>query len=109
MAVKIRLKRIGKRKQAYFRIVVADSRVKRDGKVIDDLGYYQPWNKAKAVSIDRERYEDWLRKGAVPTETVRALFGRMLRGGAGLAGPAAEAPEVAENTNLTEGEDRSDG
>lgn len=120
MAVRIRLKRIGKRKQSYFRVVVADQRVKRDGKVIDDLGYYQPWNKAKAVSIDRAKYEDWLRKGAVPTETVRGLFARTLKGGGTAVrtvpdevASSVPTPAVTEKTDedsaTMEGEDRSDG
>lgn len=72
MAVKIRLKRMGVKKKPFYRIVVADSRSPRDGRFIDQLGYYDPMN--KDVKIDAEKAQDWMGKGAQPTETVRALF-----------------------------------
>jgi small subunit ribosomal protein S16 len=71
------MKRIGKRQQAFFRVVVADQRVQRDGKVIEDLGYYQPWSKAKKLQITKDRYEYWIKNGAVPTLTVKQLFRRL--------------------------------
>lgn len=73
MSVKIRLKRIGKRKQPFYRIIVIDGRAKRDGRAIDDLGYYQPWQKTKKVQLDTARYADWIRKGAEPSETVKSV------------------------------------
>jgi small subunit ribosomal protein S16 len=80
LSVKIRLKRIGKRKQPFYRIVVMDTRAKRDGKAIDDLGFYQPWLKTKKVQIDLERYSDWIRKGALPSETIRTVFKNLKKG-----------------------------
>ena len=72
MAVKIRLKRMGAKKKPFYRIVVADSRSPRDGRFIEQLGYYDPIN--KDTKIDTEKAQDWMSKGAQPTETVRALF-----------------------------------
>lgn len=72
MAVKIRLKRMGAKKKPFYRIVVADSRSPRDGRFIEQLGYYDPMN--KDTKIDAEKAQDWMSKGAQPTETVRALF-----------------------------------
>ena len=72
MAVKIRLKRMGAKKKPFYRIVVADSRSPRDGRFIEQLGYYDPMN--KDTKIDAQKAQDWMSKGAQPTETVRALF-----------------------------------
>ena len=74
MAVAIRLKRIGKKKQPFYRIIVIDSRSKRDGRSIDDLGFYQPWGAVKNSQIDKVKYADWVRKGAQPSETVKKVF-----------------------------------
>jgi small subunit ribosomal protein S16 len=73
MAVKIRLARIGRRNRAYFRIVVMDSRKKRDGKAIDILGHYQPIEDSK-TKIDEERALHWLSQGAIPTDTAKSLL-----------------------------------
>lgn len=72
MAVKIRLKRIGAKKNPFYRIVVADSRSARNGRPIEEIGYYNPIT--KDIKIDGEKAQDWMGKGAQPTETVRALF-----------------------------------
>lgn len=73
MAVKIRLKRMGAKKTPYYRIVVADVNTKRDGKSIEEIGFYNPMG-AKEVKIDAEKAKKWLANGAQPTETVRSLF-----------------------------------
>jgi len=72
MAVKIRLKRIGAKKNPFYRIVVADSRSARNGRLIEEIGYYNPIT--KDIKIDGEKAQDWMGEGAQPTETVRALF-----------------------------------
>lgn len=74
MAVKIRLKRIGAKKKPFYRIVVADSRSPRDGKFIEEIGYYNPLSDPVDVNIDAEKARDWLNKGAQPTDTARALL-----------------------------------
>ena len=74
MAVKIRLKRMGAKKSPFYRIVVADSRSPRDGRFIEELGYYNPLTKEK--KIDYDKAEDWVRKGAQPTDTARVLIKR---------------------------------
>ncbi len=72
MAVKIRLKRIGAKKKPFYRVVVADSRNARDGRFIEELGYYNPIT--KETKIDLQKAQDWVSKGAQPTETVRSLL-----------------------------------
>lgn len=74
MAVKIRLKRMGAKKKPFYRIVVADSRSPRDGRFIEELGYYDPLKNPAEVKIDPEKASDWLKKGAQLTDTARALF-----------------------------------
>ena len=72
MAVKIRFKRMGSKKNPFYRVVVADSRSPRDGRFIEVLGYYNPLT--KETKIDNEKAADWVAKGAQPTDTVRALL-----------------------------------
>ena len=72
MAVKIRLKRMGAKKNPFYRIVVADSRSPRDGRLIEELGDYNPMN--KELKLDNEKAADWVKKGAQPTDTARALL-----------------------------------
>ena len=75
MSVKIRLKKFGSKKRPYYRIVVQDSREPRDGKTIDELGIYHPIDtEAKQIAFDSEKVQQWLKKGAQPTDTVRRLF-----------------------------------
>ncbi len=74
MAVKIRLKRIGAKKNPYYRVVVADSRSPRDGKFIEEIGTYDPMAEPATVKIDAEKASAWLKNGAQPTETVKSLF-----------------------------------
>ena len=72
--VKIRLMRVGKKKQPSFRVVVADSRSPRDGRIIEALGHYHPRNEPSVVEIDNERALYWLRNGAQPSDSVRQLL-----------------------------------
>ncbi|MFO7591198.1 MAG: 30S ribosomal protein S16 [Acidimicrobiia bacterium] len=74
MAVKIRLMRVGKRKQPSYRVVVADSRSPRDGRVIETIGRYGPRHEPSQVEIDGDKALEWLRKGAQPTESVQKLL-----------------------------------
>ncbi|WP_437584732.1 30S ribosomal protein S16 [Paramicrobacterium sp. CJ85] len=74
MAVKIRLKRLGKIRAPYYRVVVADSRTKRDGRVIEEIGKYHPTEQPSLIEIDSERAQYWLSVGAQPTEQVHALL-----------------------------------
>ncbi len=74
MAVKIRLKRLGKIRAPYYRIVVADSRTKRDGRVIEEIGKYHPTEHPSLIEVDSERAQYWLGVGAQPTEQVAALL-----------------------------------
>jgi small subunit ribosomal protein S16 len=74
VAVKIRLKRLGKIRAPYYRIVVADSRTKRDGRVIEEIGLYQPTQDPSVIKVDSERAQYWLSVGAQPTEQVEALL-----------------------------------
>lgn len=72
--VKIRLKRMGANKKPFYRIVVADSRSPRDGRFIEEIGYYNPVSEPKTIKINEEKALKWLGIGAQPTETVRNLF-----------------------------------
>ena len=76
MAVKIRLKRLGKIRTPHYRIVVADSRTKRDGRAIEEIGQYHPKNDPSIIKVDSERAQYWLSVGAQPTEAVVALLKR---------------------------------
>ncbi len=74
MAVKIRLRRIGAKKAPFYRIVVADSRYPRDGRFIEEIGYYNPLTEPAVINIDNEKAKQWIANGAQPTETVKALL-----------------------------------
>lgn len=74
MAVKIRLRRMGAKKSPFYRIVVADSRNSRDGRFIEEIGYYNPLTEPKTVKIDNEKAINWIKNGAKPTDTVDRLF-----------------------------------
>ncbi len=74
--LKIRLKRTGKRGQPSYRIVVAEARSKRDGKYKEGLGHYNPLTNPATIKLDKKKYQDWLKKGAQPTETVRHLYNK---------------------------------
>ena len=70
MAVKIRLKRMGQKKKPFYRVVVADSRSPRDGKFIEEIGYYNPVSQPKVFKIDNEKAKQWIKNGAKPTSIV---------------------------------------
>lgn len=72
--VKIRLKRVGAKKKPFYRIVVADSRSPRDGRFIQEIGYYDPLKNPVVISVDKEKALDWLKKGVQLSETAKALF-----------------------------------
>ncbi|HYE80567.1 MAG TPA: 30S ribosomal protein S16 [Clostridia bacterium] len=74
MSVKIRLKRIGAKKAPFYRLVVADSRSPRDGKFIEEIGYYNPITEPAEIKIDAEKAKKWLDNGAQPSDTVRSLL-----------------------------------
>ena len=72
--VKIRLRRMGAKKNPYYRIIVADSRSPRDGRCIEELGTYDPLANPSAVKVDVEKAQNWIKNGAQPTDTVRGLL-----------------------------------
>lgn len=74
MAVKIRLRRIGAKKDPFYRIVVADSRYPRDGRFIEGIGYYDPTVEPSVLKVDAEKAKKWIATGAQPTDTVKAIF-----------------------------------
>ena len=74
MAVKIRLRRMGMKKAPFYRVIVADSRSPRDGRFIEEIGYYNPLTEPADIKIDAEKAKKWLSNGAQPTETVKSLL-----------------------------------
>ena len=72
--VKMRLRRMGAKKAPFYRVVVADSRYPRDGRFIEEVGYYNPQTEPAEIKIDADKAKDWLAKGAQPTETVKSLL-----------------------------------
>lgn len=76
MAVKIRLNRMGAKKNPFYRVVVADSRAPRDGRFIEILGHYDSTKEPAIIKIDEEKAIEWMSKGAQPTDTVKSLFSK---------------------------------
>ncbi len=74
MAVKIRLKRMGMKKKPFYRVVVSDARTPRDGRFIEEIGYYDPMTKPAEIKVNNDRAQYWLGVGAQPTDTVRILL-----------------------------------
>lgn len=74
MAVKIRLRRMGAKKAPFYRVVVADSRSPRDGRFIEEIGYYNPITEPAEIKIDEEKATKWINNGAQPTDVVKRLF-----------------------------------
>ena len=74
MAVKMRLRRLGAKKAPFYRVIVADSRSPRDGRFIEEIGYYNPLTEPAEIKIDAEKAQQWIKNGAQPTDTVRALL-----------------------------------
>ena len=72
--VKIRLQRVGKKKAPFYRVVVADSRSPRDGKIVEKIGTYDPMTDPATIALDIEKVEKWIKNGAKPTDTVKALI-----------------------------------
>ncbi len=72
--VKIRLKRMGMKKKPFYRIVVADERASRDGRFVEEIGYYNPVSTPVELKVDKEKAQQWIKNGAQPTDTVRALL-----------------------------------
>lgn len=122
--VKIRLMRVGKKKQPTFRVVVADARSPRDGRIIESIGHYQPRNEPSLVNIDNERALYWLQKGAQPSGSVRHLLRisgawtdftgepqKMLpdpEGGAATPAAKAKPKKATPAASVTEAEDGGD-
>ncbi len=77
MSVKIRLTRMGAKKQPFYRIIVADSRSPRDGRFIEKIGLYDPKSDPSKIEVDREKALEWIKKGAKPTDTVQKLFDKI--------------------------------
>jgi len=86
MATRIRLKRMGAKKAPFYRLVIADSRAPRDGKFIEEIGYYDPMQNPSVIKVNEERAAYWLKTGAQPSETVRSLLKK-----AGVIAKTAEA------------------
>ena len=74
MAVKIRLRRMGAKRNPFYRVVVADSRYPRDGRFIEEIGYYDPMKNPPEIKLDNEKAEQWLKNGAQPTDTVKSIL-----------------------------------
>ena len=102
MAARIRLRRTGAKKKPHYRVVVADSRAQRDGRFIEILGHYNPLPDPPAVSLKHDRVEDWLSKGAQPSETVVRLLHS-----SGIAVPGRPAPADIDKSEETEEDDGS--
>ena len=81
MAVRIRLKRMGRKKQPHYRVVVADSRSPRDGRFVETLGYYKPLTSPARLVLDLDRVDHWIEQGADPSNTVKSLIAKARRGG----------------------------
>jgi small subunit ribosomal protein S16 len=108
MSVVIRLRRAGSRKRPFYHMVVADSRMRRDGRFIETVGFYNPMSRPEVIEFEAERIADWVSKGAKPSETVDRLMKRKAKGvvsqlsqkdrkrNAKAAKPAAPAPAAAE-------------
>lgn len=91
MSVKIRLKRVGKTKAPSYRVVIADARSPRDGRIIENIGWYNPLVEPSAIHIDEEKALGWLKNGAQPTESVASLLKRT-----GILGRFEQAKQAAE-------------
>lgn len=102
MAVKMRLRRMGARHQPSYRIVVADSRSPRDGRYIDQVGFYNPLTSPAIIRVDEAKARDWLRKGAQPTDTVTKLLAKFdIIPGVQRSQPAAGSKAAATKAETT--------
>ena len=98
MPVKIRLRRMGAKHQPSYRIVIADSRSPRDGRYIDQVGFYNPLTNPAVINVNKEKAIDWLRRGAEPTDTVAKLFTKFDIDPAVVRKPDYVAPPVEAST-----------
>jgi small subunit ribosomal protein S16 len=112
MSVKMRLRRMGAKHQPSYRIVIADSRSPRDGRYIDQVGFYNPLTNPATITVNREKAVDWLRRGAQPTETVTILLKKFditpdaaRKGEAVTAGAPAVTTEAEQTVALEPGEE----
>ena len=106
MSVKIRLRRMGRKKHAHFRIVVADSAAPRDGRFIDTLGYYKPLTSPARLVVDIDKADLWIAKGAEPTDTVRTLLNKARKGGDDSVALGELGPEEAKAMKVAATEER---
>ncbi len=112
MSVKIRLRRMGKKKQPHYRIVVADSRSPRDGRFVENLGYYNPVSQPARLRVDLERVDYWLGEGAIASRTVGNLLSRARAGGDGkvaLVGDGDGSVQAATAETPAEADSGGDG
>jgi small subunit ribosomal protein S16 len=93
MSVRVRLTRVGSRKNPIWRVVVADQRSPRDGRFIETIGHYNPQTEPSTIAIDEERLQHWLARGAQPTGTVKQLIKAHAKGGAAAAESVADEPQ----------------
>lgn len=105
MAVKIRLRRMGAKKKPFYRVVVADSRMPRDGRFIEEIGYYNPLKNPAEININQEKAADWLKKGAIPTDTVKYLFKTIGVIGQGKDRPVQNQAETGQTSQISEDEE----
>ena len=101
MAVKLRLKRMGAKQKPFYRIVAADSRTKRDGKFLENVGTYNPIKNPAEIKVDEEKALYWLNEGAIPTETVRNILSKQ-----GIMKKFAESKVKATSKKETKKEDK---
>jgi small subunit ribosomal protein S16 len=92
MSVRVRLTRVGSKKNPIWRVVVSDQRSPRDGRFIETIGHYNPQTEPSTISIDEERLQHWLARGAQPTNTVKQLVRAQSKGAAKAPAAGAEAP-----------------
>ena len=106
MSVRIRLRRMGRKKQAHYRIVVADSASPRDGRFVETLGYFKPLSEPARLIVDLEKADEWIGKGAELSETVRSLLNRARKGGDATVALGELDPEEAKVAKATALEQR---
>jgi small subunit ribosomal protein S16 len=92
MSVRVRLTRVGSKKNPIWRVVVSDQRSPRDGRFIETIGHYNPQTEPSTISIDEDRLQHWLARGAQPTNTVKQLVRAQSKGAAAVAEPEPDAP-----------------
>jgi small subunit ribosomal protein S16 len=98
MSVRVRLTRVGSKKNPIWRVVVADQRSPRDGRFIETIGHYNPQTEPSTIAIDEDRLQHWLARGAQPSGTVKQLMKALAKGAAPAASEAAQAAAPATDT-----------